>query len=174
MSMRFAIVVIASLLITNSLLAGQPGPSKDIPELAPLGNWAGVWSGRIEKPTKQSDSSAGRWIAGGRYLQQTWKVEADADNPAISGTWIMTYDVKKKAYRQWQFNSFGSSAESTGKWNADKRTMTWTRRDAETGVTTVTKAHFPKAGVEQWEMTASDRNGKTIFEMSGQVIRQKD
>jgi hypothetical protein len=50
MSMRFAIVVIASLLITNSLLAGQPGqpgPSKDIPELAPLGNWAGVWSGRM-------------------------------------------------------------------------------------------------------------------------------
>ena len=174
MAKRITTAVIVSIAFTHLLAASEPGPSKEVPELAVLNNWAGKWDARIEKPTRRTGVSHGTWIAGGRHLQQTWTIEADADNPEMSGTWIMTYDVRKKVYRQWQFNSDGPTAEAAGIWNTDKRTMIWTRRNAETGVTTITRAGFPKAGVEQWEMTTSNRNGKTIFEMSGQVIRRKD
>jgi hypothetical protein len=128
MPTRTAIIVFVSLLMTNSLATAELGPSKDVPELAPLSNWAGAWTCTIEKPARQSGFSDGKWVVGGRYFQQTWEVEADADNPKISGTWLMTYDVKRKVYRQWQFNSDGFTAEATGKWDAKTRTMTWTRR----------------------------------------------
>ncbi len=38
---------------------------------------------------------------------------------------IMTYDKRKQTYRRWVFRSDGFTAESTGVWNADKKTITW-------------------------------------------------
>ena len=90
---RLATTVIASIVLSNALVAAEPGPSKDVPELAPLSNWAGAWNARIEKPTPQTGVSRGEWIHGGRYLQQMWKIPADVENVEISGTYIMTFDV---------------------------------------------------------------------------------
>ncbi len=154
------------------VVAAEPGPSKDIPELATLSHWAGNWAARIDKPAVRAGSSHAEWIVNGRYLQQTWKVAADADNPELSGTWLMTFDAKQMVYRQWQFNSDGFTGEATGKWDAATRTMTWTSRDAANGNTTVNKDVFLNADEHPWSIVVTDRQGNTVFEMSGKNKRQ--
>lgn len=166
-------VIFALLVLTSTLAADEPGPSRDIPELAPLRNWAGDWIGHVEKPTPRTPGpSKGVWTLEGRYLQQTWKIPADADNPALSATVISTYDVNDKVYRQWAFLSDGSTGQATGKWDAASNTMTWTERKPD-GLTIVTKAHFPNPDLQLWTITGTDRASKMVFEMSGDSKRQK-
>ena len=173
MTKRLATTVIASIVLSNALVAAEPGPSKDVPELAALSNWAGAWNARIEKPMPRAGVSRGEWIHGGRYLKQMWKIPADGENEEISGTFMMTYDVKQKVYRQWQFNSDGFTAEATGKWDAETRTMTWTSRDPDNGNISVNKDRFTQAGVQYWNITVTDRNKSIVFEMSGQNRKRK-
>ena len=169
-------IFIPTLILTfasvNFTAAAEPGPSKDIPELAVLSHWAGNWAAKIEKPTLRTGESHSEWIVGGRYLQQTWKVAADADNPEFSGTWLMTFDVRQMVYRQWQFNSDGFTAEATGKWDAATRTMTWTTRDTASGNTTVNKDVFLNADEQPWSIITTDRQGNTVFKMNGRNKRQ--
>lgn len=166
-------VIFALLLLTHTVAADEPGPSKDIPELAPLSNWAGDWTGRIEKPAPRSPGpSTGVWILDGRYLQQTWRIPADGDNPALSATVISTYDVDHKVYRQWAFLSNGTTGQATGQWDAATHTMTWTERKLD-GLTVVTRAVFPSPDLQLWTITGTDRAGKTVFEMSGDSKRDK-
>lgn len=166
-------VVIASILLTSTLAADEPGPAKGIPELTPLSNWAGDWVGHVEKPTPRPPGpSKGVWILDGRYLQQTWKIPADADNPALSATVISTWDVNEKVYRQWQFLSDGGTGQATGKWDAGSNTMTWTERKPD-GLTIVSRARFPNPDLQLWTITGTDRAGTTVFELSGDSKRQK-
>ena len=60
---------------------------------------------------------------------------------------IMTYDERKQIYRRWAFQSDGVTAEATGVWNDDKKTMTWSAiRNNEnvtfTGTTTIKEDGF--------------------------------
>lgn len=164
--------IIATLFVNAAAIAAEPGPAKDVPELAVLKHWEGVWNARIEKPTRRTGTSRGEWVAGGRYLQQSWKVAADQDNPEISGTWLMTYDVQEKIYRQWQFNSDGFTAQATGKWDTESHTMTWTTRDEGLGSAKVNKDHFAKDGEQDWSIVITDRDGEKVFEMTGHNSRQ--
>lgn len=170
---RIAISAIISIVLVNSLAADEPGPTKDIPELAALSHWTGTWTAQIEKPKPRVGESRGEWIVGGRYLQVTWHIDADADNPESRGTYLMTYDVKQKLYRQWHFNSDGFTGEATGVWDAATQTMTWTARNAPNR-RTISKDRFPKSDRREFAMTITDLNGKTLFEMSGHHNRRMD
>lgn len=170
---KFVIATIASMVVACSLAAAEPEPLKDIPELLPLNNWSGTWTAQLEKPKPRTGESHGEWIVDGRYLQVRWKLDADQDNPATSGTYLMTYDVKQKAYRQWHFNSDGFTGEATGEWDAATNTMTWTARNAPNRTTT-NKDRFPTPDVRQWAMTITDQAGKAVFEMNGKHQRRKN
>ena len=50
--------------------------------------------------------------------------------------------------------------------------MTWTDRKAD-GVSVVTKARFPNADLQIWSVTMTDRDGNSLFEMSGDSKRRK-
>ena len=170
---RIAITVIVSLLSAVATVAAEDGPSKEIPELAPLQNWAGNWTGTVEKPARQSGPSHGKWIVDGRYLQQTWKIPAGDTSPGLSATVIMTYDVKEKVYRNWQFLSDGGTSQATGQWDAEERTMVWTANNPN-GVTVVTRASFPDDDLQLWTITGTNRSGQQVFELSGNSKRRKD
>ena len=173
MSKSSLIAIITIVVFNSSLNAAEPGPSKDVPELAPLSNWTGIWNAHIEQPAERNGVSQGEWIANGRYLKQTWKIEADDDNEESSGILIMTFDIKQKVYRQWHFVSDGNITESTGEWDDKTRTMTWTNHNEDTGVTTINKDRFPEAGDQHWSIVVSDGSGKTVFEMKGHNTRRK-
>jgi hypothetical protein len=171
--LKSVFAVITTIFLTGVLAADEHGPSKEIPELAPLSNWAGDWIGHVEKPMPRPPGpSKGVWILDGRFLQQTWKIPADADNPALSATVISTWDVNEKVYRQWQFLSDGATGQATGKWDAASNTMIWTERKPD-GLTIVTRARFPNSDLQLWTITGTDRAGTTVFELSGDSKRQK-
>jgi hypothetical protein len=173
--------LVPGVLVLIGLLGGPvraaEGPSKEVPELEPLNHYAGNWGSEmtikgIEKPIKATVE--GKWIHNGLFLQQTWRTEAEGDMPSRSGTTIMTYDPRKKAYRSWSFNSAGGMFESQGAWDAKARTMTWTMRDTDSGATMTTKATFAEDGNgETWSIVEKDGEGKVRGEFHGKNTRQK-
>jgi hypothetical protein len=162
-------VALATLALPNDWAQsaeGQLGPAKDNPELALLNQFAGEWTNEVTVKTpdnsegSQSKGAAtGQWILDGRFLQQTWSVEATDDFPGLKGTTIRTYDPELKKYRSWTFHSSGYTQADRGEWDEKARTFTWSARDRKRNWTTTTKSSFPKDGHEQWSVVTKDAEG---------------
>jgi hypothetical protein len=156
------------------------GPSPDVPELVALSGLIGKWDSRSE--TKRIEgvndggvlkgTAEGEWIHGGRFLRQTWTIEAAGTVPWMSGSAVMTYDPAKKAYRSWHFVSNGSTSEGVGTYDKATKTMTWTARHAN-GFRTVTKSSFADDGAENWTIIVTDADGKVVEDMKGKNTRRK-
>jgi hypothetical protein len=118
-------------------------------------------------------TATGEWIHGGRFLRQTWAIERGTGLPPMSGSTIMTYDPRQRAYRSWSFFSTGFTIESRGTWDAKSRTMSWTGQDAESGRSMVIRATFAPDGTETWGIVEKDKGGKVVSESSGRNTRRK-
>ena len=172
MSRRFALTIASScaLLIVPFASAQAPPPEMKILDQR-VGTWdnvvtakAAIWTpdGFEAKGVEKIESTlAGRFIEGKTI--NTDKYEA---------TWLATYDVNKKAFRSWFFNSFGNSGESTGQWDEKTKTITWTDTDAM-GVTNVMHWRFTNADTLDWDVLAKDKNGKVYLDMKGKLTRKK-
>jgi hypothetical protein len=181
MKSHVACLVLTSLCLAfGGSAAAQQGPARDVPELQPLSHWAGVWDGELSiKPNaglpkggRGKGASKGEWAHDGRFLRQTWKMEGGEGLPNLSGSSMMTYDPRKKVYRNWTFFSTGAVMESQGVWDAKTKTMTWTGRDAENGHTSVIRASFGTDGTETFTIVETDRAGKVVSEVSGKNVRR--
>ena len=174
------LAIFACLVVPVGAQGPATGPSPDVPELAPLSGFVGKWESRLEeKPIAGVNEGGSRkgtvsaeWIHGGRFLRQTWAVETEGAQPAMSGSAIMTYDPEKKAYRSWTFVSTGMTSESEGTYDAKSKTLTWTARGAN-GVRTVTKSSFPEDGAETWSITVKDGDGRVVVDITGKNTRLK-
>jgi hypothetical protein len=176
------LVVFASIVLTSSAVADGPqGPSKDVPELQVLNHWVGTWdvelavkpNADLPKGGRAKGTAAAAWVLDGRFLQQTSASEAGEGLPAMQVTTLMTYDPRKKVYRNWAFFSTGFVSESEGTWDEKSRTMTSTSRDAESGTATTIKATFAEDGTETWSIVTRDREGKAVNETTGKNTRRK-
>jgi hypothetical protein len=177
-----------AVLLLTGVFAGFPasaeslqGPAKDAPELEALSHWVGTWDvvsttkpneGQPKESHDKGDATA-QWIHDGWFVRQSWTVEPSGGRPGFNGSAIMTYDVRKKVYRSWTFVSNGFTNEAEGAWDAKTRTMTWTTRDPESGLTRITTATFPEDGIEKWTIVGKDREGKVVFETTGKNTRRK-
>jgi hypothetical protein len=175
--------IVFSVLLCASACAAddQQKPAPDVPELLPLGQYAGNWE--IEMTIKNSEhpqgvkttgTAIGEWIHGGRYLRQTWSVNAADGIPAVNGSSIRTYDPRKQAYRTWSFDSSGNTEESEGTWDPKARALTWKVPENAAGGTTITTSTFPEDGQETWSILAKDGNGETLVDVSGKGTRRKE
>lgn len=168
-------------LFVVPLAAQQPPPTaKDIPELKALANYLGKWtvtsSTKVEKqiPVVMKGTASGEWVHEGRFLRQTWNIEATGkDSPGVSGSVMYTYDIEKKAYRSWNFISTGHSNEAEGVYDAKTSAFTWTVQRPD-GIKTVTKASFAEAGKEKWSIVTTDKAGKVLMEMRGTSTKVKE
>jgi len=156
-------------------------PATDVPELQPLSQYAGNWEIELtiknaEHPqgVKTTGSSVGEWIHGGRFLRQTWSVNAADGVPAFNGSSIRTYDPRKKTYRTWSFDSAGETEESLGAWDPKARTLTWKVRENNSGGTTIITSTFPEDGKESWSILAKDGDGEVLADVSGKGTRRKE
>jgi hypothetical protein len=179
---RVAGIVLLMLLCARARVAdGQNAPAPDVPELLPLGQYAGNWE--IEMTIKNSEhpqgvkttgTAVGEWIHGGRYLRQTWSVNAAGGIPDVNGSSIRTYDPRKRTYRTWSFDSSGTSEESEGSWDPKTRTLTWKVPENAAGGVTITKSTFREDGKETWSIVAKVGNGETLVDVSGEGTRRKE
>ncbi len=176
-----AIMTIASFAVApGRAQESASGPSRDAPELAVLSGFVGKWDSRSEAKRIEGVSDGGarkgtasaEWVLGGRFVRQTWVIEAAGSEPELSGVSMMTYDTAKRTYRSWQFVSNGSTSEGEGVYDAKTKTITWKAHDAD-GVRTVTKASFAEEGAENWQITVTGANGRILADVKGKNIRRK-
>jgi len=175
--MVFSVLLCASARAADD----QQKPATDVPELQPLSQYAGNWEIELtikntEHPqgVKTTGSSVGEWIHGGRFLRQTWSVNAADGIPAFNGSSIRTYDPRKKTYRTWSFDSAGDTEESQGAWDPKARTLTWKVRENNSGGMTTITSTFPEDGKETWSILAKDGNGEVLADVSGNGTRRKE
>src|SRR4051812_3532648 len=106
--MMTRIAAAATVLLAAARFGGaaEPaGPAAGVPELAPLGRYAGDWdftmtikpNAGLPRGASAKGPSRGEWVHGGRFLRQTWSAESTDGLPAMSGTTMMTYDPQQKA-----------------------------------------------------------------------------
>jgi hypothetical protein len=157
----------------------QQEPATDVPELQPLSQYAGNWQVELtiknmEHPdgVKTTGSSVGEWIHGGRFLRQTWSVNAADGIPAFNGSSIRTYDPRKMTYRTWSFDSTGNAEESQGLWDPQKRTLTWKILENNSGGMTIVTSTFAQDGMETWSILAKDSNGTVLADVNGKATRR--
>jgi hypothetical protein len=174
------IVLVLIMLATARAAEVQQKPAADVPELEPLGNYVGVWV--TEATIKNSDHPEGipskgtataEWIHNGRYVRQTWSVEASNDLPSFNGSSIYTYDAQKKAYRCWGFDSNGISSEGEGTWDPKTRTFKWTVKQNFFGGTSTTTSTTAKDGEETWSIVIKDNSGKVAIDVAGKNTRRE-
>ena len=154
--------------------AADPGPPKPA-ELKVLDRLVGSWQEEsISKPAewtpKEERTKATittEWVLGGWFVQV--KERSDDNQEAIH---MITYDVERKAYRRWRFNSTGGAGEATGKWDEDSKTFTWTRT-LEKDITLVSRWKLVDKDTMEETAIAKDKNGKVYLDVTGKTTRRK-
>ena len=116
----------------------------------------GTWSTRaMHKPSqnvKEATTSNGEIAATMILNDRFLRYEGYASSPSnerLDYQAIMTYDAQKQIYRRWIFRSDGVTAESTGVWDADKKTMTWTAIGLPKDITFTASTTITKDGFEE-------------------------
>jgi hypothetical protein len=166
MNIRF---LLAAALVSAAMARADSPP----PELDALKLYAGKWDVAVTDNATAKGEASGQWILEGRFLQQSWSLDAGTPDAAkLSGTTMMTYDTKKRVYRAWHYFSSGAFAEADGTWDEASRTFTWTGRDGTRGTTIVTKASF-EGDVEKWSIVTTKDSGEPVSSFGGTNTRRK-
>ena len=166
-----ALQFVFAVLLTTIGIADE-GPAKDVPELEALANYVGTYDVAItskDSPFVKGEANT-KWILDGRFVQQTGHLTSSDGATVIKVTTLMTYDQEQKAYRSWSFFSNGTMTESSGKWDAKKRTMTSIGHSKDT--TTTTTAKFGENGTEEWTIDTK-KGQEEIARISGTNTRRK-
>lgn len=108
-----------------------------------------------------------RRVLGGRFIQEQ-ATHADGKEGSV----MYTYEEAQNRYRAWWFSSTGDTSESSGEWDGDSKTLTWTAvQGAEAGFTTTSSHHFLDDRHFEWSVAVRDRAGTVLFRMDGKAVR---
>ncbi len=149
--------------------------SKTPPEQMILDKWLGAWRTSHKQATSDlvSEEKAGTAkVITSRIVSEQLVQEKVEDSDKTRGGFIFTYDNQKKCYRRWEYSFAGKTTESTGKWDTDKKTMTWTSAGEPSSITTTTH-RFVDDDHAEWDVVTKDRTGKLLFHMEGKSVRIK-
>jgi hypothetical protein len=172
---RFVVSLLAFLLAGAFCLGtrADDGPAKP-PELKVLERLVGTWeSDVIAKPAEWTPKEVRtkgtltrEWVLNGRFLQEKG---IDEQKPNLC---MFTYDVQKKAFRFWRFDSEGGAMELSGQWDEASKTMLW-KAEMGNGLTSIGPMRFIDADTIHWEAVTKDKAGKVYMHLEGKVTRKK-
>lgn len=137
-----------------------------------LGDWQGTTTVHKAKwhPKETRGTLTWSWAhtLGGRFIQSNEK-----GSDGTTGICLMTYDVQRKCYRMWYFNSQGVALDCLAKWDAKARTFTY-RPTQPDGITDpVAKVQFLDDNTIKWGWVIRDGQGDIGFRMDGKHTRVK-
>jgi hypothetical protein len=173
-------VALSSLWLTLfSTLAQQPASeSKQSKELQVLERFVGSWEETVEQkraawtpePSTKEIASTRKWILDGKMIENrgTWSPDD------VEFLHLMSYDPKRREYRQWYFESINpvSLGEQRGQWDQATQTLTW-KGKLDDGVTTETVERFIDKDNFTWTLVAKDRSGQVVLDMVAKVRRKE-
>ena len=162
---------LSSLIAVSPLRADPAAPPP--PELKLLDQFAGNWRYDFtvykSEWTPEEKHGTGtftcQWTVGNRFLE-----EKGTESDGSSHMKIFTFDAKAGVFRSWWFSSLGIFNDSTGRWDADKRTFIFTTPlpSGQTGTATL---HFVDDKTVEWDVIFKDA-AKVYFHNGGKSVRQ--
>jgi hypothetical protein len=174
-----ALVLSSLMLILASAWAqDQNSDPKQSPELQVLQRFIGSWEETVEQkraawtpePSTKKIASTRKWILDGKMIENrgTWSPDD------VEFLHLMSYDPKRREYRQWYFESINpiSLGEQRGQWDQATQTLTW-KGKLDDGVTTETVERFIDTDNFTWTLVAKDSSGQVVLDMEAKV-RRKD
>jgi hypothetical protein len=136
-----------------------------------VGNWQ---EEEISKPAewtpkeeRTKSTSTTEWVLGGRFVQMK-----ERGNDNLEVVQMITYDVDKKVYRRWRFTSGGTATETTGKWDEDSKTLTWTGTLAK-DISFVSRWKMTSKDTMEGAAIAKDGSGKVYLDVASKSTRRK-
>jgi Protein of unknown function (DUF1579) len=167
------------LFLASPLLAGEKKPDdgpKKPAELKVLDRLIGTWKDEVifkvsewtKKERRETATYSNSWSLNGWFVQNRGR---NGDGKA-EDLQLMTFDVEKKVFRRWYFDSDGDASESKGQWDAKTATLTWTC-DLGDGITAVSVWRFSDMDTIIWSRIAKDGKGKIYSNIEGKSVRQK-
>lgn len=172
MTPRILALAFLGILITSKPLCAEPAPPPP-PELKLLDQFKGTWryefavhkSEWTPEENKGTGTFTCQWTVGDRYME-----EKGTESDGSSHLKLYAFDTEARVFRAWWFHSAGIFNEGTGKWDAAKRTFTFTtpRPNGSTGTSTM---HFVDDNTVEWDVIFKD-DTKVCFHSSGKSVRQ--
>jgi hypothetical protein len=124
----------------------------------------------IKKEERGTAVSSNVMILDGRCMEIKAKGDKGFQSQAIT-----TYDLNKKAFRQWHFDSYGGATDVLGQWDEEKKTMTWKGGyDPSLGFTINMTHKLIDNDHHEWTMRVTDRDGKILLDQHGKATRKKN
>ncbi|MBC8875264.1 MAG: DUF1579 family protein [Planctomycetes bacterium] len=165
-----AFLVVAVLMQSN--VRGQDGDTP--PEIKALERLVGTWKvEQIVKVPKENGPTKldvkRELVLGGRFVQEAGGFD-DKGKPGFAG--MYTYDSNRKTYRYWLFVSGGFYNESTGTWDEQNQTFTFTSKPAD-GVAGAITIRFLDETTFVHSIISRDSGGKILYHQEGKSVRQE-
>jgi hypothetical protein len=162
-------------VVSAAMALGDEGPPKP-PELKVLERFVGTWDAEsVSKPAVWTPNEVRtKYVEVREMVLDGWFVEAKsraADGKAGTFSWMMTYDVARKEYREWLFVTGGFSIQWTGHWNEGDKSFSFTG-DAGNGITSKLTAQFIDKDHIEFRIRATDSDGKLYQDMKGSLTRR--
>jgi hypothetical protein len=175
-TLRTSWVVAIAVLLGLSAIVRSADPPLNSPEQKVLDRFLGSWRTNYKllkaEWTPEEKQLTADYVTS-RELGERFIQERSKHSDGGTGLSLSTYDPERKCYRGWWFSSTGQTSESTGKWDADARTMTWTSTGDQPMATTA-RQRFVDTDTLEWDVVVRDRTGKVYFRMEGKSTRVKD
>lgn len=161
----------AAAMLTAVLLMGVGDQVP--PEMKVLERLVGTWKSEnvlktaLATPTTSPNVGKNTLILGGHFIEN----KNYNNEGVLLNINIFSYDAKAQVYRQWLFMSDGNTLESTGTWDADTRTLTFTKEQG--GNKGVFSMRFVDDDTVHTNIIWKDAAGKVTFDFEGKATRQK-
>ena len=170
--------LIPVLVLFSPVLADEKKPDEGPRKPAELklldrliGSWKDEATFKVSEWTKKERQETAvfqnSWTLNGWFVQYRGR-----NGDGSEELQLMTFDVEKKIFRRWYYDSDGNASESSGKWDAKTATLTWTG-DLGDGITAVSVWRFVDNDRTIWSRIAKDGKGKIYSQIEGKAVRQK-
>jgi hypothetical protein len=167
----FLLAFFVALAGLSPLAAQTP---KDLPEMKVLQQFVGSWKYEatfFKSAWNPEEKHLTGTVTTAATLDGSYIEEKGTDGEGGHSQKMYTFDLQGGGYRAWWFSSRGLNNESTGTWDADKHTLTWTTK-LPAGPTGVTTQHFVDEKTIEWAITFKDAEGNVTFRAEGKSTRQ--
>ena len=174
MLLLLSVCFVAAISTAPVVRAEQPDDFT--PEQQVLNRLAGRWSYTVTThktewtpaETEASGTYSSQWALGNRFVRENAERSDDSTHMAMH-----TFDVHRKVFRRWYFNSNGVALEATGSWNPETMTLTWKSAVFGDGLTNIATHRFIDDDTIKWTVRVTDDDGKIYFRVEGTSRRRK-
>ena len=118
------LLIVYPLFVTSNLY-GQNLSKNEVFDV--LSKWEGKWKNSVvfEESIWVSKSFETRGITDSKLILSNNYIEMMTYNGNETSKHIIRYDQNSNQFNRWEFKSDGSNTFWTGKWNQNKKIMTW-------------------------------------------------